>query len=266
MLIIDTHVHLYPKHNPSNFFDFAYKNLNSIVNKHTNYTSIQCILCLTETAKHNWFNDTSTRLASGETINYGHWSIQASADKNCITATSNTYEKVHLIQGYQIVTIEKLEVLALGLDCRIPDGLSLQQTIDHILKAGAMPVLPWGVGKWLGNRGTIITDLLKTGTASQIALGDNGGRPGAFPYPDQFRAAEKLGIPIFPGTDPLPIAGEENKVGRCGLVYSMDLDEGPISQQVIKLLKNRKIGFEKEFVLETNFRFLINQILMRLKK
>ncbi len=266
MIIIDTHVHLYAVYNMAFFFDCAYKNFEVVTRHQANSSSGQFVLMLTETTRHNWFSETTTRLKAEKVVIFDRWSIQKTNDKNCICAVSNTNEKLFIIKGYQIVTKENLEVLALGLDARIADGLALEQTIAQVLRVGSMPVLPWGVGKWLGKRGRIINNLLNSDIASQIALGDNGGRPGIFPVPEQFTTAEQLGIPIFPGTDPLPLASEEKKVGRCCLVYQKELDDQPISHQVIQLLKNREIEFKKKIVLENNFRFLVNQLLLRWQK
>ncbi len=55
-------------------------------------------------------------------------------------------------------------------------------------------------------------------------LGDNSGRPALSVVPRLFKLAARLGIPILPGSDPLPFPGEERKIGRYGLVLRRGFD------------------------------------------
>ncbi|MEM1170460.1 MAG: hypothetical protein AAGJ08_15610 [Cyanobacteria bacterium P01_H01_bin.35] len=77
-----------------------------------------------------------------------------------IYATNNENQKIFIIAGRQIVTAEKLEVLALISDSEFADGLPLETTIKNIVSKNGIPVLPWGVGKWIGKRGKILQKLL----------------------------------------------------------------------------------------------------------
>lgn len=50
--------------------------------------------------------------------------------------------------GRQIVTAEKLEVLALGTDLDIDDGRPIREVLSLVTENGGLPVIPWGAGKW----------------------------------------------------------------------------------------------------------------------
>src|SRR4030095_13902120 len=63
-----------------------------------------------------------------------------------------------VIAGHQIVTSERIEVLAIACIENIADGLTLDATITAVRDAGAIPVLPWGVGKGSGERGRFVAN------------------------------------------------------------------------------------------------------------
>ena len=71
---------------------------------------------------------------------------------------------VLVIAGRQIVSAERIEVLALGTRTQIPDGQPLAATIDAVRADGALAVLPWGFGKWWGARGRMVDAYLETAT------------------------------------------------------------------------------------------------------
>ncbi len=74
------------------------------------------------------------------------------------TAGSNF---IIIIAGQQIITDEKLEVLSLGTQQKIEYSLSLEETVKRINNIGAIPILPWGVGKWLGRRNEVLNAFIK---------------------------------------------------------------------------------------------------------
>ena len=57
-----------------------------------------------------------------------------------------------------------------------------------------------------------------------LYAGDNGGRPRGFGRPRLLALAEQHGKYVLPGTDPLPLRGEDRKAGRFGFVAELDLD------------------------------------------
>ena len=83
-----------------------------------------------------------------------------------------------LLRVARLSRLERIEVLAVGCRENIPNGLTLDATIAAIQDAGAVPVLPWGVGKWSGERGRLVAN---AAARYNLLLGDNAGRPFGWP-------------------------------------------------------------------------------------
>ncbi|MDH3222851.1 MAG: hypothetical protein OEO23_03975 [Gemmatimonadota bacterium] len=132
-----------------------------------------------------------------------------------------------IIGGRQLRTEAGLEVLAYGLRHPLTDGGSLSDQANKVLKLGAVPVVPWGFGKWLGRRGSEVEGLLRTSLGDRIVLADSFTRPALWKEPAAFRVARAHGVPIVAGTDPLPFPGQEGKAGRYG--FLLDLQEGEVT-------------------------------------
>lgn len=130
---------------------------------------------------------------------------------------------LHVIAGRQIVSAEGLEILALGFAGRFPDGAPAEGTVADLLSGDALVVLPWGVGKWLGRRGKLVRHLAaRFGGEPRFFLGDNGNRPWCWPLPKLF--AEFGSARNLPGSDPLRLPGQEERVGAMGLYGEGALD------------------------------------------
>jgi hypothetical protein len=174
--------------------------------------------------------------------------------------------RLYLVAGRQIVTAERLEVLALGFEGFIPDGGSIRQVLERVRAAAAVPVIPWGFGKWWGERGRVVSALLKDHEALGFCLGDNSGRTTILGRPAHFEEAGRLGIPILPGTDPLPFPTEFGRAGRFGLVARTPIDPVRPAAEAKRVLTGRLSGTTPYGRLETPLRFVRNQIAMQLYK
>ncbi len=91
-------------------------------------------------------------------------------------------DRLLVLAGRQVVSAEGVEVLAQCTAAQFANGRPLEETIEEIQAAGALAVLPWGVGKWLGRRGKLVTE---AAARSPILLGDNAGRPPFWSFPAQ---------------------------------------------------------------------------------
>ncbi|MCL4183315.1 MAG: hypothetical protein KJ011_07690, partial [Burkholderiaceae bacterium] len=82
------------------------------------------------------------------------------------------------------------------------------------LDAGALVILPWGAGKWWGARGRLVHIACErfAGRAGFL-LGDSAARPHGWRLPAGLAAAQRAGVPVVCGTDPMPVSGEEGRVG-----------------------------------------------------
>jgi len=136
-----------------------------------------------------------------------------------------------LVAGRQLVSSEQVEVLALAADPSAgleawPDGEHpARELVERVLESGALAVLPWGVGKWLGTRGRLVAELLsdaKLAEHPRFFSGDIAQRCWPWPRP----AAFARGPRVLPGSDILPVAGAERRLAGFGLRVDVDADPG----------------------------------------
>ncbi|HMK65322.1 MAG TPA: hypothetical protein VK564_05965, partial [Thermodesulfobacteriota bacterium] len=157
---------------------------------------------------------------------------------------------------------EGLEVLALGTLDPLEEGRSLISLIPKISQSGGLPVIPWGVGKWLGARGNLVKSIIEQNEIRPLFLGDNGNRPTFWPRPKYFELAEKKGIALLPGSDPLPFPSEIVKIGRFGFKISGSINPGYPGRDIKKLLLDPATKPEIFGSLEKPLRFFRNQLKM----
>ncbi|WP_250565703.1 class I SAM-dependent methyltransferase [Adonisia turfae] len=255
-ILIDTHVHIYDCFNIDTFLDSAWQNFHSQTGHQAGSTGV---LLLTESKSHNWFQALLTRV--GESSH--RWTFHPTAETLSLRATDTQGRTLYLVAGRQIVTAEKLEVAALICDRTFPDGLSTQGTIEAIQAAGGIAVLPWGVGKWVGKRGNLITHLLQQKSLSPLFLGDNSGRPQFWLRPPYFSQVEQQGRPVLLGTDPLPLNLEVSRPGRYGLMRLGEFDGHKPGHYIKSSLLNPAVSWQPYGSLETPWHFMRNQIALR---
>lgn len=122
-----------------------------------------------------------------------------------------------VIAGRQFQSAERIEVLGIGAHLTEPDGVPLTDILDILTGRDIPAILPWGVGKWLGQRGDLIAQTVSERPG--ILLGDNAGRPSGWPAPKLFDTSV-----VLPGTDPLPRRGSEAGIGRYGFLLEGRID------------------------------------------
>jgi hypothetical protein len=148
---------------------------------------------------------------------------------------------VHLFAGRQLVTAERIEVLALLLEDAPPEGLEAGRTIEAILAADGIPVLGWSPGKWWGARGRIARGLLARFGAS-LLLGDTALRPAGRPEPALMREARRRGGGVIAGTDPLPCPGEERLLGSYASLFTWTIDPERPVESARRMLRSASAG------------------------
>ncbi len=226
MVLVDAHVHLYPCFHLARAFDAAAANfaVSARALKARRSPRYAGVLCLVESAGERFLEGMRTqalgRVCRGR---HGYWELEKGCERETFVARCGS-TRLALIAGRQIVTRERLEVLALGTTAPLADGEPIDDTLAAVRKAGAAAVLPWGVGKWLGARGAVVDRILADPRWSHVSLGDNGNRLALGPDPQRFAAARRAGRAVLPGSDPLPLPGEEARVGAYGLAIDVDLD------------------------------------------
>jgi len=270
LLVIDAHVHIYPRFDLPGFLDAAFSNCLQVARNAGCDRSHIPVLLLTEGHRQRVFQRIqedakkgNNRIGDEQTGNY---QVFATEEEESLRIRKMDGAYLFLISGRQIVTAERLEVLALSAVSEIPDGLTLEQTVAAVEKEGAMGVIPWGFGKWAGRRGEILKRFMEKVPRPAFFLGDNGGRPAILPEPPLFTFGKGRGIRILPGSDPLPFPSEAGRPGSFGFTLRVSLDPDRPAQGIRRALFDPGIRPEPYGRLETPFRFLRNQGAMQMRK
>lgn len=168
------------------------------------------------------------------------WQLEETAEEFAWAARRSSGPPLYLVGGTQAETREGLEVLALCCGDHVPSGRGLAETVEAAVSAGAVPVIPWGFGKWWGRRGRRVARLLDGPLADHVFLGDNAGRPSGTPRPWLFELARERHVPLLPGSDPLPLAAHETRPGQLGFALELELDAARPGASVRLALRERR--------------------------
>jgi len=266
--LLDAHVHIYDRYPLANFLDSACLNFKKAAEKLGDYDGFVGILLLTETSRDHWFSRLQ-RLADGDftgEIIPGDWRFVHTEESCSLVARRADREDLYIIAGRQIVTSERLEVLAIGADREYPEGLPLNEVIELVQESGALPIIPWGFGKWTGFRGNVVRQVLLDKPGTDLFLGDNGGRMQYWFEPAQFKIARKNGIRILPGSDPLPFASEYRRPGSYGFMLNAPVGSMIPAVDIKRHLVNRDVSITPYGRREGGLRFMKNQLSMQLIK
>jgi hypothetical protein len=153
----------------------------------------------------------------------GAWGFAPAADEPESLIAQRGDVALAIVGGRQVRAAAGLEVLALGTRSVFREGMPLTDTVEAIRRSGAVTVLPWGFGKWLGARGRVVAATLAKFEPDQLFVGDNGGRLSLLGVPALVRASERRGFRVIPGTDPFPFALDHRRVGRFGFLGEVPL-------------------------------------------
>jgi hypothetical protein len=272
MIFVDGHVHIYDCYDVDEVLDAAFANLSAAREVAGNKESDSSyVLLLVEGKKDRWFQrlqDAARKDGQRTRKISPYWHVELDCAEASLVAFrgESVAQKLYIACGQQIVSKEKIEVLSLFCKQKIENGLNLAETISTIQQFQGIAVLPWGVGKWMGKRGKRIAEILSRQAKQYFFLGDNGGRPVFWPQPALFDAAAKQGIAVLPGSDPLPLKNEANRVGSFGFYTECQITE---EQGVLACLKQalqapdiqQKVHPFGE--LQKNCLFVSNQLALR---
>ena len=267
MIYFDAHVHIQKNFSIDTLFDSARRNFSRQMPQASPDHPDTFFLLLTEAKMADCFADLKKNAATAQHTTPGGWQISATREPESLLLTQEGWPagRLFLLAGRQIVTEEKLEVLALATPAKIPDKLSLQETVEAVKNHHGLAVLPWGAGKWLGKRGKIIDNFIQTVTPSGVFVGDNGGRPVVWPAPQPFLAADKRGIRLLPGSDPLPLPQEELRTGSYGGCIQGNCSNNHPAADLRSLLTNESVNIVPFGKRMSALQFLKTQIALRLK-
>jgi hypothetical protein len=263
MILCDGHVHIYHRFDLNLFFLSAARNF-SYYARTAGIGDAESAVFLADWSNMRWFD----KLASfvGVRQSGQSFTVEPTREKTALRVIVERQKPFYVIASQKIITAEDLEVLALCTVSGFADGQPLRTTIASIQDCGAIAVIPWAVGKWMGRRGRILDDLLDHPGNARFYLSDNGNRPVFWGWPRHLKKAQHKGIPILSGSDPLHFDTEADRVGRCGFglqgVLHMETPAGDIHA----ILKQFCPPLFCYGALESPLRFVRNQILMQLFK
>ena len=214
--LVDAHTHLYSCFDIQVGLDSAARHFEAARRRLSLPPETAGVLLLARARDEPAFDTVSARLERAENQRWRVVSPTESESARLVRTSDQA--TLFLIQGFQVRTRSGLEVLALASTASVPDGDELAPTVHSVQSCGAITVIPWGVGKWFGRRGRQVRQVLGVPTRVPLFVGDNSGRPSLMAEPQLFSTARSLGIYVLPGSDPLPVAGQERTIGRYGLL------------------------------------------------
>jgi hypothetical protein len=216
-ILVDGHVHVHPVFAWDGVLAAAVSNFDRARSRLGLAEPGTGCLMLTESAGAHAFRSLRDRPA---VVAAAGWRATPAGHGGAIATRRADGSTIWIVAGRQIVTREDLEVLALACDREFPDGLPLRDVLLAVVAAGGVPVIPWGFGKWWFGRGRLLRTLIEETDPPRFFLGDNGGRPRLGLAPPLFALARERGIPVLPGSDPLPFPGQDARVGSYGFTLA----------------------------------------------
>lgn len=228
-IIVDTHVHIYSRFLTTGLFADIAGRMDRLSDgrEHVN------VLCLTERNDCRWFRE----MKAAGPARYDGYTIELIAgDDLSIAVCCAGAARLYVMAGRQVVTQERLEVLALIYDEDIVDGAPVRDVINAVVASGGVPVLAWAPGKWMFARHAVVSDLLAKEMNGRLLVGDTAIRPQKWREPGLMKFARDRGLTVIAGTDPLPMAGEEKYIGTYCSALDGKFDHARPSISMKKLL------------------------------
>ena len=236
MIVADTHVHLYPCYDT----ELALRRLLSSLGEAAVEGAVAAAF-LTESQGHHVFRDIQE-----ERLQLGELRAESTPEKDAMVVVDRGKPMLYLFAGRQIVTAERLEILALGMAGEdVPDGGSATDVVKIVLDSGAVPAISWAPGKWVGRRGRAVRDLIETFGPAGLLVGDTSLRPTVCREPRLMRWARSKGLKVVAGSDPLPYPGEEAYMGVYRSILFAPFDPGKPVTSVRAALFSPNVRAEK---------------------
>jgi hypothetical protein len=236
MALVDSHVHIHGVFDVATMLDHASAHRESVALGQGLSPAVPGVLMLTESQGVEAF----VRLAENPGRQLGRWRVHRTGEAISLRLEADNAAPLVMVAGRQVVTVERLELLALGTLETFVDGQPIGSVIEQIHEAEALAVVPWGFGKWMGGRGRIVRGLLNSPEASRLFVGDNGGRWNIGPEPALFAAARARGVPILPGSDPFPFPAQVKRPLGYGFVLAADVTSDTPAAAIKQELQARR--------------------------
>ncbi len=209
-VVFDGHMHVYPAYRLPDALGALFANLGRCAP--TAGPAPVCAGLLVDTAASPAYR---ARIGQPRLKQVGAFILQPTDEAGAMAVRDEDRILGYVIAGRQFVTAERLEVLSLTADPELADGTPLAPSLATIRAAGGVPVLCWSPGKWSGVRGQLVRTTIEAAAPTDFLLGDTSLRPDGWPEPALLKLGRTRGFRIVQGTDALPFAGEERRLGTC---------------------------------------------------
>jgi len=231
MIFLDAHVHIYPDYDLDRLFDCFCARAKKLAPADA---QLAMVVMLRE------FQPTLSSLFEGRP--QGKWRVKGPAGPSALVVTDGGRD-VTLVAARQVAAAERVEALGFFGETPVPDGLPYAETLARLRGAGYLPVLAWGLGKWLGKRAKIVDAALASADAvsAPLLIGDCALRPTFWPTPAPYRAARAKGLQIVFGSDPLPRPGDERAAGRYATLVDASFDPAGPAASLLETLRSPAI-------------------------
>lgn len=264
MILFDGHTHIYDCYDLEEFFTAAFNNFSNATAELKSEGNVTCFMLLSEACGVRYFKKLQDLARLKEKAPSGSWRVEESGEAFSLILYHENFPSMQLIiaAGRQLITAEKLELLALLTEEEFEDGMTLERGVQAVNEAGGIPVCPWGVGKWMGDRGKILNTYMMNHN-ELFFLGDSGGRPPFWPRPSLFNG-DSVKAKLLSGSDPLPLSGEESKVGSFGTYINCECPKEQPVTFLRELLKKPGVELRGYGKSCCSLMFFKNQIALRL--
>lgn len=214
-VIADTHIHIYP------FYDIRLA-LDSLRNNlHALDPDASCMAFLAERHDCRFFRDFSLNAS----VMLGP-QVRVDVLDAVLRVRETGLRDLYIVAGRQIITRERIEILALMTDTIMDDNQPARDVIAEVRAGRGIPVLGWAPGKWFFARKKVIEAILEENEPGTLLIGDTTLRPVGWPMPVLMNKAVRKGFTLVAGSDPLPFPGEEAMAGRYASRLAATLDPG----------------------------------------
>ena len=269
-ILMDAHVHLRDSFGVFDFLEKGLLNLcyaiESLDFEEQKYFGV---LCVVDSRREDGFGRLVKLLDKRDAPmkwKRKNWKVRETKESISLSVSLGRRKLLFTVAGRQLVSQSGLELLAIGTRHQFEEGKHVAEMIRDVAQAGAVPIVPWGAGKWLGRRGNILKQLVRDPTLPQFFLGDSANRPAFWPKSSLFREAKEHGIGNLPGSDPLPFSSEVQRVGSFGAALDCSLDLEKPAQDLKRKLLDLSLTLHQFGRRVTPVRFLRNQFKMQFRK
>lgn len=220
-LVVDAHLHMYP------CYDTA-KALSVLVRALRSYdTDAELAAVLAERSDCHFFADLKEGRVGEERLG-GRVEVLDGAVR-----VIHAEGVITIFPGRQVVTAERVEVMALTVDEAPADGVPAVDALAAIRETGGLPAVGWAPGKWMFGRKHVVAGLIRSASPGELLLGDTSLRPTMWAEPLLMREGRQKGLGVAAGSDPLPAVGEERFMGR----YATRLEGTLVGEQPVVALR-----------------------------